>query len=127
LLLVLAGFGYGKPVPVNESRLQGGRSSCAAVALTGPLANFAIAGLCAIPLRFAVDVSGGVYFTILESIVFYNVVLGLFNLIPIRPLIGFLSSSLCCPPGQALPGRPSAGSGHFICSSCSFSDFPFSI
>src|SRR5207237_7405175 len=33
LLLVLAGFGYGKPVPVNESRLQGGRSSCAAVAL----------------------------------------------------------------------------------------------
>src|SRR3989442_10402034 len=36
LLLVLAGFGYGKPVPVNESRLQGGRTSWAFVALAGP-------------------------------------------------------------------------------------------
>src|SRR5439155_6911209 len=38
-LIVLIGFGYGKPVPVNESRLTRGRTSWAAVALAGPAAN----------------------------------------------------------------------------------------
>src|SRR2546428_12469726 len=51
LLLVLAGFGYGKPVPFNESRL---RSALAVtfVALAGPLANIALAAVAALPLRF---------------------------------------------------------------------------
>src|SRR5213594_2082615 len=42
LLLVVAGFGYGKPVPFNESRLRS-PASVTLVALAGPVANFAIA------------------------------------------------------------------------------------
>src|SRR2546421_5292154 len=52
LLLVLAGFGYGKPVPVNESRLRGGRGSWPFVARGGPLTHFALPALCAIPIPF---------------------------------------------------------------------------
>jgi Zn-dependent protease len=88
LLLVVAGFGYGKPVPFNESRLRSS-SSVALVALAGPAANFAIAALCAIPLRFGgVDPFGGAYTEILTLIVYFNCVLGIFNLIPIPPLDG---------------------------------------
>jgi Zn-dependent protease len=88
LLLVLAGFGYGKPVPFNESRLRGA-AAVSVVAIAGPLSNFALAALCAIPLRFgAVDPFGGAYTTILAFIVYINCVLGIFNLIPIPPLDG---------------------------------------
>src|SRR5690349_20227007 len=51
LLLVVAGFGYGKPVPFNESRLRG-PWAVSLVALAGPLSNFALAAVCALPLRF---------------------------------------------------------------------------
>ena len=88
LLLVVAGFGYGKPVPFNESRLRSS-SSVALVALAGPAANFVIAALCAIPLRFgAADPFGGAYTEVLAFIVYYNCVLGIFNLVPIPPLDG---------------------------------------
>jgi len=88
LLLVLAGFGFGKPVPVNEARLRGAFAS-SLVSLAGPLANFAIAAVCAIPLRLGTaDVLGPNYIEILQSVVFFNVVLGIFNLIPIPPLDG---------------------------------------
>ena len=88
LLLVVAGFGYGKPVPFNESRLRSS-SSVALVALAGPAANFAIAALCAIPLRFgAADPFGGAYTEILAFVVYFNCVLGIFNLVPIPPLDG---------------------------------------
>ncbi len=88
LLLVLAGFGYGKPVPVNEARLRGAFAS-SLVSLAGPLANFAIAAVCAIPLRLGTaDVLGPNYVEILQSVVFFNIVLGIFNLIPIPPLDG---------------------------------------
>jgi len=88
LLLVLAGFGFGKPVPVNEARLRGAFAS-SLVSLAGPLANFAIAAVCAIPLRLGTsDVLGSNYVEILQSVVFFNIVLGLFNLIPIPPLDG---------------------------------------
>jgi len=88
LLLVVAGFGYGKPVPFNESRLRS-TSSVALVALAGPAANFVIAALCAIPLRFGTaSAIGGAYQEILLYVVYFNCVLGVFNLVPIPPLDG---------------------------------------
>jgi Zn-dependent protease len=88
LLIVLAGFGYGKPVPFNESRLRSALG-VSAVALAGPLANLVLAFVCAIPLRFGnADVLNGGYGVVLELIVFYNCILAIFNLIPIPPLDG---------------------------------------
>src|SRR3989449_11303772 len=88
LLIVLAGFGYGKPVPFNESRLRSALG-VSAVALAGPLANLVLAFVCALPLRFGgVDPLGGTYTSILGQIVLWNCVLAVFNLIPIPPLDG---------------------------------------
>src|SRR5438309_4094483 len=88
LLIVLAGFGYGKPVPFNESRLRSALG-VSGVALAGPFANLVLAALCALPLRFGgVDPLGGAYTVILEAIVFWNCILAVFNLIPIPPLDG---------------------------------------
>jgi Zn-dependent protease len=88
LLIVLAGFGYGKPVPFNESRLRSALG-VSGVALAGPLANVVLAALCALPLRFgSADVLGVAYSDILGQIVLWNCVLAVFNLIPIPPLDG---------------------------------------
>jgi Zn-dependent protease len=88
LLIVLAGFGYGKPVPFNESRLRSALG-VSVVAFAGPLANLALAAVCAIPLRFGgADLLGGAYDTILTEVVVLNCVLAVFNLIPIPPLDG---------------------------------------
>lgn len=88
LLLVLAGFGYGKPVPFNEARLRAS-VGVTFVALAGPAANLALAALCAIPLRFGTaEVLGGAYAEILGAVVLWNCVLAIFNLLPIPPLDG---------------------------------------
>ncbi len=86
LLLVVAGFGYGKPVPFNESRLRGA-FGVTLVALAGPFANLGLAAVCAVPLRFAALLPAG-YARVLEVVVFYNCVLFVFNLLPIPPLDG---------------------------------------
>jgi Zn-dependent protease len=93
LLIVLAGFGYGKPVPFNESRLRSalGVSGVAGGGRRPPggLANVVLAALCALPLRFgSADVLGVAYSDILGQIVLWNCVLAVFNLIPIPPLDG---------------------------------------
>src|SRR3977135_1026713 len=88
LLIVLAGFGYGKPVPFNESRLRSALG-VSAVALAGPFANLVLAAVCAIPLRFGgAGLLSGAYGKVAGEIVFYNCILAVFNLIPIPPLDG---------------------------------------
>jgi Zn-dependent protease len=114
LLLVLAGFGYGKPVPFNESRL---RSSLGVtvVALAGPLANLVLAALCAIPLRFsAASLLGGAYEEVLSAIVVWNCVLAIFNLVPIPPLDGANVLYGLLPPRQQYSWRTYQQYGPFL-------------
>ncbi|MGH2499773.1 MAG: site-2 protease family protein [Candidatus Limnocylindria bacterium] len=117
LFLLLLRFGYGKPVPVNEARLQGGRLGGSLVAIAGPFTNLVLATVCAIPLRFAPGATGGIddiYRQVLVAIVVYNCLLFVFNLIPIPPLdgsrvvYGFLS------PRQAYSWRSYEQYGPFI-------------
>src|SRR5438093_12906143 len=48
LFFLLAGFGWGRPVPVNAYALRGGRRGLTLVALAGTVANFAVASVVAI-------------------------------------------------------------------------------
>lgn len=94
LLFVLAGFGWGRPVPVNGYALRPGRIGMAFVAAAGPIANVALALVVAVAFRVAdlaglLGIGSGFVFLVLASTVFYNIVLALFNLLPIPPLDGY--------------------------------------
>jgi Zn-dependent protease len=94
IFFVLAGFGWGRPVPVNAYALRPGRIGMAYVAAAGPLTNLAVAAAFAVVFRAVrlADVFGpdaSFVPLLLTSIVFYNIVLGLFNLLPIPPLDGY--------------------------------------
>ncbi|MBA2558265.1 MAG: site-2 protease family protein [Chloroflexi bacterium] len=93
------GIGWAKPTPVNPANLDGGRRSEALVALAGPLSNLIIAALAAIPirlllgtdLRFSIAGSDAALFAlgVAETFIFINVILFVFNLLPIPPLDGW--------------------------------------
>ena len=115
LLIVLIGFGYGKPVPVNEARLAPGRIGMTLVSVAGPLTNIALAAAAAIPLRFgAAEALGGSYERILVSVVIFNCLLGVFNLLPIPPLDGSKVVYGLLPPKQAWAWRSYEQYGPFI-------------
>jgi Zn-dependent protease len=95
LLLLFAGFGWAKPVLVNPYNLRTGPNlGMAIVAAAGPISNFVMAALAAIPLRLDVvpDIGGGRVLPslagFLQEFIFLNLILMLFNLIPITPLDG---------------------------------------
>ena len=79
-------FGWAKPVPVDASRFRVPRQMMALVALAGPAMNFALALLSA-HLLLIHNLPPTVANAILEFI-FLNLVLGIFNLIPLPPLDG---------------------------------------
>ncbi len=84
LLFLIAGFGWGKPVPVNEHRLRS-RYDVIYVALAGPASNLLLAIALALPIRFSVL---GAVSDVLSPFVYINLALMIFNLIPLPPLDG---------------------------------------
>ena len=87
LLFFVGGFiGWAKPVPYNPHNLRDQKWGLTKVAFAGPGANFLIALIFALILRF-VPIVGGFYIAI-SWIIYINIFLGLFNLIPIPPLDG---------------------------------------
>lgn len=114
LLIVLVGFGYGRPVPVSEGRLRN-PVAFSAVALAGPLTNVALAAIAAIPLRFGTaGTLGDAYAQILFWVVVYNCLLAVFNLLPVPPLDGSKVVYGLLPPRQAYAWRSYEQYGPFI-------------
>jgi len=85
------GFGYAKPVPVNFSRLRHPRSGMILVAAAGPGINIALALASALLIHLAIPlppVTGNWAIANLANAVFINLLLALFNLLPVPPLDG---------------------------------------
>lgn len=87
LMLLMAGFGWGKPTPVMLSKLRGGVFGPVIVALAGPASNLLILAICAILIRIPTFQSGYLALTVI-GVAFVNALLFVFNLIPIPPLDG---------------------------------------
>ena len=104
LMMIVAGFGWAKPVPVNPFAL--GKRSPAAymlVSLAGPMSNLLLAVLAAIPLRVGLVSSfdtgaAGMAYQFLLNFIILNLVLAFFNLIPLAPLDGDKIADYFLPP-----------------------------
>jgi Zn-dependent protease len=87
------GFGWAKPTPVNPMNLEGGRQGEAIVAAAGPISNLVLAIAGAIPLRYMfanqeLILQYPIAFNVLSLFVTINLLLMIFNFIPIPPLDG---------------------------------------
>ena len=94
LMLLIAGFGYAKPVPVNPLNLQNPREDMMKIAFAGPASNFILV-LCSCALMRIIGIQNLIEFNNLNStgLILYlfaiiNMTLGIFNLLPIYPLDG---------------------------------------
>ena len=100
ILLLFAGFGWGKPVQINSRNFNRNVSMSkgeALVSLAGPVMNFILAIIFAIilgvvymfaPSSFLTTTIGGVVYILLQECVLINIGLGVFNLLPLPPLDG---------------------------------------
>ena len=90
LVCIIAGLpviGGAKPVPVNTRKINGGEWGMALVALAGPLSNFLLAFI-GYGIFSLLNISSGLFGSILVLFVKINLGLMLFNLLPIPPLDG---------------------------------------
>lgn len=85
LMILFIGFGWGKPVSFDPFNLQNPRRDTAVISLAGPASNIIMAILLAISARFIPSP----YSLVIPPLVYINLMLAFFNLIPVHPLDGF--------------------------------------
>jgi Zn-dependent protease len=102
ILILLVGFGWGKPVEFRPQALSSKRFGAALVALAGPLMNLllAVTGSLLLALVLRMPAGGGqdALITFLLYFVTINVFLAVFNLIPLPPLDGSRLLTMFLPP-----------------------------
>jgi Zn-dependent protease len=102
LFFVLFGFGWARPVPVNPRNFDNPRLGMLQVALAGPLANVTMAFLLGGLLQATGVSDTSLAGTFVLVVIQINIILALFNLIPIPPLDGSRILESLLPPSQAI-------------------------
>ncbi len=101
IALVMIGFGWGKPVPFNPYNLRYPKWGSALVAAAGPVSNIVMVAVFGMILKYTHNLmpEGNLLVEFLTLLVMLNLILCLFNLIPVPPLDGskFLLSALTAP------------------------------
>lgn len=88
LAFILAGFGWAKPVPVDARHFRHPVRDMVWVAVAGPVSNFAVAFVTLVAVRLLAPVEGTFLLVMADRIYAFNLILGVFNLIPLPPLDG---------------------------------------
>ena len=88
LLFILTGFGWGKPVPVELFNLREPMKDNAFIALAGPVSNLLMATIAALVYAVLQDTGNFDFAIYFEIFAYINVMLAVFNLLPIPPLDG---------------------------------------
>lgn len=89
LLLFLVGFGWAKPVPVNPYNFRGEiKQGMLLVSLAGPATNVLLAIASAVVLGLFYNQQWPYFVEIMDKMIVINIVLAVFNLIPVPPLDG---------------------------------------
>jgi|TARA_B110000467_G_scaffold154755_1_gene166333 Zn-dependent protease len=91
LMILLVGFGWAKPVPVNPLKLNDRHSGMIKIAFAGPASNLLLAFLCGCLVRvvngFNIEIDQ-TFSTVIYFFLYINIALAVFNLIPVAPLDG---------------------------------------
>ncbi|HMH76495.1 MAG TPA: site-2 protease family protein, partial [Candidatus Udaeobacter sp.] len=88
LAFILAGFGWAKPVPVNARNFRHPVRDMMWVAVAGPVSNFTAAFVTLAAVRLLGPGEGTLLLVRANQIYAFNLILGVFNLIPLPPLDG---------------------------------------
>jgi Zn-dependent protease len=99
LMLLLFGLGWGRPVQTDPGYYRRRRWDQLMVAAWGPLSNIVTAALFALPLRLGLGAGRA---DLLGAVVFINLMLAFFNLLPVYPLDGAQVVTQLLPPARAL-------------------------
>lgn len=89
IMILIARFGWGKPVPVDPYNFRNPKTDSALVSLAGPISNLILALLLSLVIKSPLNPLFPLLPLILIPIIILNVTLAFFNLLPISPLDGF--------------------------------------